>query len=216
MNDFDIQRQWRELEETYAAMSDEELGSLAEKAYDLTDLAKQALAAQLSARNLHVALNEQPPIREGNEDDARERDFDANELDLVSVAQVWDAEEATRIMQTLQNAGVPAYLGPDNVERVSDFRLSFDSGVEIRVRRADDYRAKHALSRDARPLPEGEAVEEKPCVVLCPACNSDEVVFEELVAAASASGSASSEKFRWKCDNCGHEWEDDGIEECTP
>jgi hypothetical protein len=39
----DVQQQWRELEETYSNMADEESSLLASQAYELTDLAKQAL-----------------------------------------------------------------------------------------------------------------------------------------------------------------------------
>jgi hypothetical protein len=202
------------LEEAYTAMSDEELCSLAEKAYELTDIAKQALTAQLSARNLQVNLFEQSPATGATEEEVAEGNLDPNDLDLVSISRIWDSDEARPKMTALHDAGVPAYLGPDNVENISDFHSTFESGVEIRVRRVDQSRALHAL-RLASPQPEGEPEEEKPCVVRCPACKSDEVVFEELVAAASASDSTSAQKFRWRCDNCGHEWEDDGVEECT-
>ena len=208
MNDSDVQMEWRALEETYSGMSDEELCSLAEKAYELTDLAKQALTAQLSARNLNVALGEQAAAPQANE----EGDLDPQELDLVSVARVWDADEAGRVMNPLYEAGIPAYLGPDNVDKVNDFHSAFDSGVEVKVRSVDEQRAIRAMSV-ASSQSENEPVEEKPCVVLCPACKSDEVVFEELVGTASASGAAAAQKFRWKCDACGHEWEDDGIED---
>jgi DNA-directed RNA polymerase subunit M/transcription elongation factor TFIIS len=211
MNDIDVQKEWSNLAETYAGMSDEELCSLDEKAYELTDLAKQALAAQLSARNIDANLVEQAPASDPSEEQEQERDFDADDLDLASIARVWGSDEAGRVMTPLYDAGIPAYLGPDNVERVSDFHSAFDAGVEIRVRRIDEQRALLALS--LAPQPEGEPEEEKPCVVLCPACKSDEVVFEELMAAASASDSTSSQKFHWRCDSCGHEWEDDGVEE---
>ncbi|MFZ0704500.1 MAG: hypothetical protein WAM71_02770 [Candidatus Korobacteraceae bacterium] len=216
MNDFDTQSEWRALEETYTAMSDEELCALAEKAYDLTDLAKQALTEQLSARKLEVALVEQPvgAAQRINQQQEPEGDLDPKELDLVSVARVWDAAEADAVIYQLYDAGIPAYMGPDNVENVSDFRGSFDTGVDIRVRSIDERPAWRALRLESPQQKAEEAEEEKPCEVFCPVCKSDEVVFEELVAAASASGSAPSQKFRWKCDHCGHEWEDDGIEEC--
>jgi DNA-directed RNA polymerase subunit M/transcription elongation factor TFIIS len=212
MNEIDVQKEWSSLVEAYAGMSDEELCSLAEKAYELTDLAKQALTAELSARNIDANLVEQTPLSDASEEE-QERDFDANDLDLVSIARVWDADEAARVMTPLRDAGIPAYLGPDNLEKVSDFHSTFDAGVEIRVRRIDEQRALRVPTL-ASPQPESEPEEEQPCVVLCPACKSDEIVFEELVAAASASDSTSTQKFRWKCDNCGHEWEDDGVEDC--
>ncbi len=126
-------------------MSDEELRSLAEKVYELTDLAKQALTAELSARNIDANLVEQTPLSDASEEE-QERDFDPNDLDLVSIARVWDADEAARVMTPLRDAGIPAYLGPDNLEKVSDFHSTFDAGVEIRVRRIDEQRALHVPS----------------------------------------------------------------------
>lgn len=215
MNDSDIQKQWRALDETYTAMSDEELCSLAEKAYELTDVAQQALAGQMSARKLKVALAEQVPPDSGEVEEGERGDFDADELELAAVTRVWDANRANGVMQGLYAAGIPAYLGRDNVEKVSEFHSSFDSGPEVRVRRIDEQRALQALSRiAAEPDDEAEGeLEDETYVVLCPVCKSDEVVFEELVAAASASDGGSSQKFHWRCDGCGHEWEDEGVEE---
>ena len=211
MNDFDTQRQWRDLEETYSAMSDEELCSLAEKAYDLTDLAKQALTEQLSVRKLDVAIVAQPAAQPTNEQQEPEGDLDPKELDLVSIARVWDTDEADAVLYKLYDAGVPTYLGPDNVENVSELHGNFDSGVDVKVRTVDERRALRQLGQVS---PQPEAEEDEACEVWCPVCKSNDVVFEEMVTAASASDSAPSQKFRWKCDHCGHVWEDDGIEEC--
>jgi DNA-directed RNA polymerase subunit M/transcription elongation factor TFIIS len=211
MPDTDVQKQWGNLVEAYAGMSEGELTSLAEQAYELTDLARQALQAEIKARSLHVELAEtasNPPERAQEE---AQGDLDPAELDLLPVGRVWDASEAQGLMKTLYEAGVPAYLGPEYAESVDDFRGNFEAGIDVQVRTVDHQRALAALAA-ASPKTDDDT-EDEPSVVVCPACKSDEVVFEELVAAASAADSAPSQKFRWRCDACGHEWEDDGIEE---
>lgn len=216
MSDIDIGKQWRVLEETYSQMDEEELRDLAGKAYDLTDIAKQALQAQISSRGLQIELREQPADAPDPQEAEPTGDFDPAELSLVSVAQVWDAERARRLMGALHEAGFAVYLGPENLENVGDFHSSFDNGVEVRVRDVDQQRALYALSLLPSEKEDGAAEEEQEYVARCPKCHSDEIVFEELVAAASATGSPASNKFRWRCDACGNEWEDDGVEEPSP
>ena len=213
MSDINVSKQWRVLEETYSQMGEEELRDLAGKAYDLTDLAKQALQAQISSRGLKIQLREDPADATDNEEAEPRGDFDPAELSLVSVAQVWDAERARRVMGALHDAGFAVYLGPENLGNVDDFHSSFNDGVEVRVRDVDRQRALYALSLLPSEKRDGTAEEEQEYVARCPKCHSDEIVFEELVAAASAAGSTSPGNFRWRCDACGHEWEDDGIAE---
>jgi DNA-directed RNA polymerase subunit M/transcription elongation factor TFIIS len=213
MSDIDIGKQWRALEETYGQMGEEELRDLAGKAYDLTDVAKQALQAQILSRGLQIELREHPADAPDSHEAEPAGDFDPGELSLVSVTLVWDAERARRVMSALHAAGFAAYLGRDNLENVGEFHSSFDTGVEVRVRDVDQQRALHALSLLPSEKQDGAAEEEQEYVARCPKCHSDEIVFEELVAAASATGSPTSNKFRWRCDACGNEWEDDGVEE---
>jgi DNA-directed RNA polymerase subunit M/transcription elongation factor TFIIS len=47
--------------------------------------------------------------------------------------------------------------------------------------------------------------------VQCPKCRSAEVVFDELVPDESAPAANAPQKFKWICESCGHDWEDDGI-----
>jgi len=60
MSTIDVNEQWRELQENYAGMSEDELQSVAQDAYDLTDMAKQALGAEISRRNLKIDLQAAP------------------------------------------------------------------------------------------------------------------------------------------------------------
>ncbi len=209
MNETDVQRQWSNLVEAYAGMGDEELSSLAEQAYELTDLARQALQAEIKARSLDVSLVETSPNAPESAAKEPRGDLDPAELDLLPINRVWEADEAREIMKALYEAGIPAYLGPEYVEDVGDFRGNFVAGVDIQVRTVDQQRALAALAAVSPKT--GDKTEDESYAVHCPECDSGEVVFEELVAAASDSTAA--QKFHWRCDSCGHEWEDDGVEE---
>src|SRR6185369_4144799 len=98
MNETDVQKEWSALGQAYAGMSDEELSSLAEQAYELTDLARQALQAEIKARGLSVSFVETPPTSAQPEEEEAGGDFDPEEFDLVPLSRVWDAAEARDIM----------------------------------------------------------------------------------------------------------------------
>ncbi len=210
MNDIDVQREWRKLAETYGGMSDEELCSLAAEAYELTDLAKQALRAEITTRGLQAEMAETPPPSDSkSEEEGPQGDLDPEELNLVCATRVWEAGEARDTMKALYDAGIPAYLGPENVEHVNEFHGSFDAGVDIRVRDVDQQRALAALAQAPSQTDEDRS-EEEPFTLRCPKCQSEEIMLEEFVPAPKATGYARPAMFRWRCDACGHQWEDDG------
>jgi DNA-directed RNA polymerase subunit M/transcription elongation factor TFIIS len=64
MTQIDVNEQWRELQENYAAMADEELEAIAQEAYHLTGIAQKALQAEISRRNLNLELLLQAPADE--------------------------------------------------------------------------------------------------------------------------------------------------------
>ena len=63
MNEIDVNQEWRRLQELYAGMAEEELQAVAADGYQLTDIATQALRAEISQRHLDIVLNETPPPR---------------------------------------------------------------------------------------------------------------------------------------------------------
>ena len=94
METIDRAEEWRRLKELYLEKSDEELELVAHDAYELTDVARQALEAEIARRGLKLEMRKVPePELEmrGN--------FipDPSELNLVSVQQVFDREEAMRL-----------------------------------------------------------------------------------------------------------------------
>ena len=204
METIDRAEEWRRLKELYLEKSDEELELVAHDAYELTDVARQALEAEIARRGLKLEMRKAPePELEmrGN--------FipDPSELNLVSVQQVFDREEAMRLKEALTNNGLPSFLGPENVESVDDLRGSFERGIDIKVREVDSGRA-HAVLRNILPSePVDENVE---YVARCPKCHSDEIVLLSLDVSATESSDA---KFNWSCDACGFKWQDDGIEQ---
>jgi DNA-directed RNA polymerase subunit M/transcription elongation factor TFIIS len=204
MHGMDGVEESRRLQEWYAHLTDEELQSVADDVYELTDVAKQALQVEIRGRGLQIQLKDAstPP-----RSDQGERDFDPSDLDLVVANRVWDLSEARQVKGILDDAGIPSYLGPDNIEDVEAFKSSFENGVDLKVRYIDNQRALQAISQALPPGPEGE----KEYVALCPKCHSNEIVFEGRDTTPEAEP-ASDERFNWSCDGCGYRWRDDGVE----
>jgi hypothetical protein len=93
MEIIDRAEEWRRLKELYLEISDEELEVVAHDAYELTDVAQQALEAAIARRGLKLEMRKAPepaPGMQGN--------FipDPTELNLVSVQQVFDREKRNR------------------------------------------------------------------------------------------------------------------------
>jgi len=206
----DVQRQWRELEETYLQMADEELESLASEAYELTDIARQVLQRQITSRGLKSSLNLAPPPDEDPGDGPR-GDLDPAELPLVHCTDVWSADEARSVLDALRTAGIPAYLGPELVEKVEDFHSNFEKGIEVSVLDVDQQRAYAALRNVSRPADDLSEDDSEAALPRCPKCGSEEIVFLELERAAGHEDD--DPKFHWHCDACGNDWEDDGVAE---
>jgi hypothetical protein len=195
----------RRLQEHYARLSDDELEAVADEGYDLTDLAKQALQAEMLGRGLHILLRSAPT---SPQPDPETNDFDPPDVELVVVNRAWDLGEARRLKSILDDARIPSYLGPDNLESVDAFKGSFNNGVDLKVRYVNNQRALQAISQSSPP--DSEAVTDY--VPRCPKCHSTEIVFQSLES-ASVANSAFDSTFNWSCDACGHRWMDDGIEQ---
>lgn len=56
MKNLDQQEQWHQLTDTYRHMTEEELGRVAEDAFDLVPTAREALQAVISERGLKIQL----------------------------------------------------------------------------------------------------------------------------------------------------------------
>jgi hypothetical protein len=197
--------EWRRVQEQYARMNDDELQGVADEAYELTEIAKQVLQAEISSRCLDIKLRSAP--LEGAEAEECADDFDPSQLDLTVVHRVGDLAEARQVKNILNGAGIPSYLGQENVENVDEFKSTFEGGVDLRVREVDSQRAMRALAESMPP----DAADDTDYSAHCPKCHSTEIVFQGLD--TEAVPSAFDSKFNWRCDACGHEWMDDGVEQ---
>jgi DNA-directed RNA polymerase subunit M/transcription elongation factor TFIIS len=105
-----VDQQWQQQKENYEHMTEGELCALAEKAYDLTEIAREALQAVIMEKGVDVRLKMDPLAPLPPEDE-----------DLVVIRWEMNIEEARRTMKTLAAAGIPSFLSlevrADDVKR---------------------------------------------------------------------------------------------------
>lgn len=203
-----VDEQLRQLKENYERMTEGELHALAEKAYDLTEIAREALEAVITEKGLAVRLKLEPPAPSSAEPPE-------NDDGLINFSWPDNAEHAWRWMRVLTSAGIPSFLGPDNVMHLEEFQGKFDGPVSLKIRDVDQKRAYAAVARArARTSAndgneEKEPEDEKDFAILCPKCRSAKVVMEGRD--TDLAEPPPTAKFQWSCDACGHQWEDEGI-----
>jgi len=146
-----VDQQWQQLKERYAQMTEDELAVIAEKAYDLTEIACEALQAVLSEKGIAVRLKLEPPLPSRSP-----RAKPPEDEDVVVFRWEMNIEEAGRTMKTLAAAGIPSFLS-----------------LEVR---ADDLKRAHAALDRADE--EEEPEDEKDYAILCPKCSSAKVVLK--------------------------------------
>lgn len=208
------------ISEHYRSLSDGELLVLARQPSELTATAQQALANEISERRLKVPPPEKPSSRPRPEppptvidpSDPSQHEYD-DDRQLVGLCTVWSVRDALQIQNLLDTAGIPFFMGPERATGVDAVTSNFAEGVSVQVMNVGLPWARQALQTyepadDPTPK-EKEELDELP--VRCPKCKSTEVVFEDLVGEPTASAENAASRFKWKCDSCGHEWEDDGV-----
>jgi hypothetical protein len=168
----------------YSAMSDEELGQIADSGDELSAFAQEALMAEAAKRGLKMAIA--PPRGEDV--------FEFNET--VTVRQFRDLPEALLAKGSLESAGIQAYLVDDNMIRMDWFISNLLGGIKLKVHPEDAEAASEILNQ---PIPEILDVEgvgdvEQP---KCPRCQSLDVAYMEY-------------KQGWTCSACGNEWNEQG------
>jgi DNA-directed RNA polymerase subunit M/transcription elongation factor TFIIS len=210
MKALDPVEEWRHLSERYRQMSDDELLALAWQNSELTDVAQQALAQEISQRRLKLPPGETPapPEPEPQPDSAY-----AEDRELVEISTVWSLSDALQLQTLLDRAGIPFFMGPEKAASVGAVTSNLVNGVSVQIMRIGLPWAHQAL-RDYTPTNEpGPRQEEEhgDLPVCCPKCHSTEVIFERLITEPTTATDDSPPKFEWACDSCGHEWEDDGT-----
>jgi DNA-directed RNA polymerase subunit M/transcription elongation factor TFIIS len=92
-------QQFRQQKENYEHMTEGELCALAEKAYDLTDIAREALQAVIMEKGIDIRLKMDPLAPLPPEDE-----------DLVVFRWEMSIADAEGTMKTLAAAGIPSFL----------------------------------------------------------------------------------------------------------
>lgn len=222
------------LVERYRQMKDPELLVLLRQSDGLTDLARQALEAEVHHRRLRLEPEPPEPPPPIPEDLAPYDPGASYEEDrkLVTLRTVWSLRDALKIQALLDTAGIPFFIGPEKATGVAEVTSNFSNGVDVQVMQIGIPWAAQAMSHylpsDGPPQEEPEEPEE--IQVRCPKCQSTEVVFNRLLTeppphdpaefppasadpetASQPSAAEPPHKFDWTCDACGYEWEDDGI-----
>ncbi len=224
MAEIDVAQEWRRLQSLYAGMSEEELEAVADEGYELTDVAKQALNAEISRRNLKIVIQLAPAPETTAAREPGGGNFDPAGLDLSAISlPVINADEAGQVKTMLHDAGIPCFFGPDLVDDLDELEYSKD-GVGVHVLKADLARAQFVL-RDllAKTGEDEEALPDYS--VHCPKCHSTEILFQGLDALQDeepedteateqnlTEHTRSAPKYNWSCDACGYQWKDDGVE----
>jgi len=210
MEGLDAAAEWLHLSERYRRMSDGELLVLAQQNSELTEIAQQSLASELSQRGLKRQPEELPatpdpsPPFDSSSDEDRE---------LVEICTVWSLSDAFQLQTLLDRAGIPFFMGPEKATGIEAVTSNFVNGVSVQVMRIGLPWTRQPLSNYMpvnEPGPKQEAeLDELP--VRCPKCRSMEVIFEGLIAEPTPTTDNSSPQYEWTCDSCGHQWRDDGI-----
>jgi len=210
MATLDSATEWRRLAELYARMADGELLALARKQSELTEVAQDALANEMTFRKLKLqpeapAEPSQPP-REVNpvyDEDRR----------LVEICTVWSAADALQVQQVLDQAAIPFFMGPEKATGVDSVTSDFAKGIGVQIMNVGVPWARQALQYYEPVNEPGPKQKEEPdeLPVRCPRCHSTEVVFNSLIGDTPKTENDSPQQFEWTCDSCGHRWKDDGI-----
>ncbi|MGA2458384.1 MAG: DUF2007 domain-containing protein [Terriglobales bacterium] len=186
----------------YSAMSDEELGQIAESGDDLSDAAREAFQAEVAKRGLKIEIA--PPRGEDV--------FEFSET--VTLRRFRDLPEALLAKGSLESAGIQAYLVDDNMIRMDWFISNLLGGIKLKVRAEDAEAASEILNQ---PIPEKLDVEgignfEQP---KCPRCQSLDASCDELNKGISywtayAGVPVPVYKKGWTCHACGNRWAEQG------
>lgn len=199
----DSEQERQRLASLYSDMSDAELLKLDEDPSALTNVAQEALRAEMSRRK----LAEPAPS-------PAEPDIEFQKL--VTLRQFRDLPEALLAKGALESAGIESFLADDNMVRMDWFISNLIGGIKIKVKPEDLEAAREILDQ---PIPEGFDVEgvgdyQQP---RCPKCESLDVTFQQLNDPV-AYGSLFIRlpipvHFKaWRCRVCKHEWKDAGSD----
>ncbi len=235
MNSFDpAGQEYLRISERYRQMSDDELMVLMPQSSELTPLAQEALANEVRSRGLRAEVedekpatpspfkpppaffeHESPKLRDSTSYEGPGPDSSYDEdRKLVELCTVWSVRDALKVQTILDEVGIPFFMGPEKATGVDGVTSNFAKGVGVEIMQIGLPWARPAMRHyepedDLTPKEKNQELDELP--VRCPKCQSTEVVFEGLTSAPAIAPDESSQKYKWTCDSCGHQWEDDGV-----
>jgi hypothetical protein len=231
MAKIDPEAERNRLADFYSHQLDGELEKVASQAYEITEIAREALTAEMSRRGLPVTLVERPPIppappavpgdpppelRSIESQNQQDGEFEFQKM--VTIRKFRDLPEALFAKGSLESAGIECALLDDNMVRLDWFISNLLGGVKLQVKPEDAASAEEILSQ---PIPEnfdvaGVGQYDQPH---CPKCHSLDVNFQETAPAAYVSAYLNVpipfHRRAWRCHSCNAEWEDDGMPDPT-
>lgn len=222
--------EWLRLTHHYQSMTDGELLKIAGERDQLTELAQQILAMELSARRLKIkeASPQQQPFPDARQQTVEHRaatpvpalghdqsdgevaaDPYAEDRTLVPLLTVWSPRDAMQVQRLLDVASIPFYMGTENATGVDAVTSNFATGVDVKIMRIGLPWARTALQYyEPKDEPESEKEHwDEKVDVRCPKCRATDIIFHEEI----ASPDRSSSNYKWTCGVCGNRWEDDGL-----
>ncbi len=210
MATLDAAGEWRRLSEYYGRITDDELLAIARTQSELTDVARGALANEMTFRKLK--LEPEAPAKPPEPPREVSPVYD-EDRQLVEICTVWSVADALQAQQLLDQAGIPFFMGPEKATGVDSVTSDFVKGVGVQVMNVGVPWARQAMQY-YEPVnePASERQQEPDEIpVKCPRCHSTEVVFEDMIGDEPGTEKDSPQEFEWSCDSCGHRWKDDGI-----
>lgn len=141
----DPEQERARLAESYSRKTHEELEEIAKDGDDLTDVALQALRAELSKRGLT------PEVSETNQAEPSFRN-------LITIRSYWNLLEAELAKGALDAAGIECSLFDDNMIRMDWFNANAIGGVKLRVDPQNADEANRILE-EMVPTPDEEPEE---------------------------------------------------------
>ncbi len=145
MATIDPEQERRRLAEFYSYQMDGELEKVAGQADDLTDVAREALQAEMARRSLSTpTLEEEAQTDERAASVSETGELVTNESayqdhsevefrDLVTIRSFWGLLEAELAKGLLDAAGIECFLSDSNMVRMDWFNANALGGVKLRV-----------------------------------------------------------------------------------
>jgi len=215
MDAVDRVEQWRQVSEHYRSLTDDELIAIARQKSELTDVAQQALDAEVLHRKLEIPpeLPDDEPELAVLPEPEPGSPYEP-ERQLAEIETVYSLRDARQLQQLLEADGIPCFMGDEKATDANAVRSNFANGVTVKIMRIGipyATRARRAFQPEDDPSHDqkerDEDIQADP--LICPKCKSDQVFLEEVEPDSAKPGTAT--KFEWSCDACGHHWENDGI-----